>query len=179
MLFKPNFYILTGAMGAGKSTLINQLRQVHQINCVEEPAREILKEQRTIHGEGTPETDPSLFSKLMLSRSIGRYYDHYDLQEITIFDRGIPDNIAYFNFFKINYQAAIKASLEYRYSPTVFFLEGWHEIYSTDDERKMTFQEAYQFGQEIKKIYLELNYQIKKVPFDSPMNRAKWILENI
>ena len=75
MLFKPNFNILTGAMGAGKSTLINQLRKMHQIKYVEESAREILKAQRTIHGEGTFETDPSLYTKLMFSRAMSQHLD--------------------------------------------------------------------------------------------------------
>ena len=48
------YYILTGAMGAGKSTVLGELKN-KGLTCVAEPAREILAEQRTIDGAGVPE----------------------------------------------------------------------------------------------------------------------------
>jgi predicted ATPase len=42
-----NFFILTGAMGAGKSTVLKELRKL-KLTCVDEPARQLLAEQRDI-----------------------------------------------------------------------------------------------------------------------------------
>ncbi|MEM7017285.1 MAG: AAA family ATPase, partial [Pseudomonadota bacterium] len=70
---KHNCFILTGAPGSGKSTLINTLR-ARGIQCIDEPARQILAEQRLINGEGVPEKkDPGLFIELMLSRTTQAY----------------------------------------------------------------------------------------------------------
>jgi predicted ATPase len=46
--------IITGAMGSGKSTILQLLKQ-DQFKVVPEPAREILAEQRSIQDEGVKE----------------------------------------------------------------------------------------------------------------------------
>jgi predicted ATPase len=46
--------ILTGAMGSGKSTVLSLLKQ-KGYRTIEEPARPILAEQRSIEDEGVPE----------------------------------------------------------------------------------------------------------------------------
>ena len=61
-------FILTGAPGSGKTAVLNRLRD--QFTCVDEPAREILAEQRSTGGRGTWDQDPSLFVHLLLQRSI-------------------------------------------------------------------------------------------------------------
>src|SRR5512141_1893636 len=91
---KTNYFILTGAMGSGKSTLIREIRKAG-IRCVSEPAREILAEQRSIGSDGVPELNAELFCKLMLSRSLQNYNQGMDASELQVFDRGIPDMIAY------------------------------------------------------------------------------------
>jgi len=66
---KQNYFILTGAMGAGKSTILDKFKKLN-IKCIDEPARQILAEQRLIQGNGLPETNSNLFTELLLSRSI-------------------------------------------------------------------------------------------------------------
>jgi predicted ATPase len=87
---KNNFYVLSGAMGGGKSAVLSRLRDFG-IHCVPEPAREILAEQRIIKAMGVPEKNADLFSMLMLSRSIHDYYENSSVEESVVFDRGIPD----------------------------------------------------------------------------------------
>ena len=48
---QDNYFILTGAMGAGKSTILKKLRKLG-LPCIDEPARQILAEQRAISGLG-------------------------------------------------------------------------------------------------------------------------------
>ena len=51
-------YVLTGAPGSGKTAILDRLRA--EFRCVDEPAREVLAEQRASGGRGTWDQDPSL-----------------------------------------------------------------------------------------------------------------------
>src|SRR5689334_18338121 len=98
----PKRFVITGAMGSGKSTVL-KLIQSTGFNVIEEPARQILAEQRSIGDEGVPEKNPKYFFQLMLSRAIYQFKQTQTLDEDIIFDRGIPDILAYFNLFNLSY----------------------------------------------------------------------------
>ena len=173
-----NYFILTGAMGSGKSTTLKELHKKGFI-CVDEPARRVLAEQRNIHGSGVPEQDSNLFCQLLLSRSINLYEQHSVSTDPVIFDRGIPDCITYADFFEHNTRPFINASNQYRYSKDMFFLSAWEDIYHVDSVRKMSFEQARQFGDDVRKAYVDLGYNLIDVPFGPPEFRAKFISEAI
>lgn len=173
-----NNIIITGAMGSGKSTVLKLLKAEGLI-VVEEPAREILAEQRSIKDDGVPEKNPKLFTQLLLSRAIYQYKQMQSIHDKVIFDRGIPDNIAYAQLFNLNYLPARHAAELYRYHSSVFVFPAWKEIYTTDDERIMSFEAAKTFGDNIQKIYKEYSYQLIEVPCVSPEERAQFIKERI
>lgn len=172
---KNNYFIITGAMGAGKSTILKELRKLGLL-CIDEPARQILAEQRAIEGSGVPEHDPKLFTDLLLSRSIYQFKQMENHQGPVIYDRGIPDNIGYAKLFDLDLHTSTKAAHQYQYNKYVFFLPAWEEIYENDDERKMTFSESKLFGDDMKKVYENLGYNITEVPFLTPPGRAKFIV---
>ncbi|WP_133128623.1 AAA family ATPase [Legionella nagasakiensis] len=175
---KSNYFILTGAMGAGKSTILKELRKFGLL-CVDEPARQILAEQRAIEGRGVPEHDPKLFTDLLLSRSIYQFKQMENRQGIVIYDRGIPDNICYAGLFDLDSHSSTKAAYQYQYDKHVFFLPAWEEIYENDDERKMTYSQAKLFGDEVRKVYEDLSYNIIEVPLLPPYERAEFIVNTI
>lgn len=177
-MIKNNYYILTGAMGGGKSTIIKQLQE-KQYLCVEEPARQILAEQRMINGEGVPEKNSELFIQLMLSRSIDHYKINLNYKDVVLFDRGIPDLIAHADWANINNEVFINASKVFLFNKNVFMFNGWKEIYVTDDERKMEFDMARKFGMNVLNIYKELGYNIIDVPFVSVEKRVEYIINSI
>lgn len=177
-MLNTNYFILTGAMGSGKSTLIRELSSAG-IACVSEPAREILAEQRSIGSDGVPEQNAELFCKLMLSRAVQTYNDRINARQVQIFDRGIPDMIAYADLFSIDVKTFYKAAELYRYNPTVFFFEGWEEIYTNDAERKIGFEGARIFGESMRFIYQKLGYQLLNVPLMSIEERKNFILERL
>jgi predicted ATPase len=178
-MYKNNYFILTGAMGGGKSTVL-ELLSMPCVSCVPEPARQILYEQRLISSNGVPEKDPNLFNRLMLSRATKFYMDNLSEKTgICIFDRGIPDLIAYAELFRIDAKIYRNAAKEYRYNKNVFFFKGWEEIYTTDDERKMPYRQANEFGERTIEIYEELEYKIIEVPLISSEERAAFILNKI
>ena len=104
-----NYFILSGAMGGGKSTILKALRKLG-LMAIDEPARQILAEQRSIEGDGVPDRDQKLFTDLLLSRSISQFHQMQEHQGPVIFDRGIPDNIAYADLFGISTKTAKKAA---------------------------------------------------------------------
>jgi len=170
--------IITGAMGSGKSTVLQLLKE-QGLSVVPEPAREILAEQRSIGDTGVPEQNPRLFTQLLLSRSIYQYKQMQNTSDLVIFDRGIPDNIAYAQLFKLNYLSAHKAAQLFRYDSKVFIFPAWKDIYTTDDERIMSFDAAKEFGDDINTIYKTLGYTLVEVPCVSSEERLRFILEGI
>ncbi|MBK6506904.1 MAG: AAA family ATPase [Ignavibacteria bacterium] len=172
---KNNYFVITGAMGAGKSTILNVLKDRGFI-CIDEPAREILKEQRSISGNGVPEKNPELFNELMLSRMIFQFNQHSNIEETVFFDRGMADIIAYSKLLNTSQGRAVNASVEYRYNKHVFFLPGWEGIYCKDEERKVDFEVANSFGNNIRDIYQELGYIISDVLLISVEERAEHII---
>ena len=166
--------IITGAMGSGKSTVLKLLK-AEGLTVVEEPAREILAEQRSIGDEGVPERNPKLFTQLLLSRAIYQYKQMQYGHATVIFDRGIPDNIAYAQLFKLDYLPVHNAARLYPYDSNVFIFPAWEKIYITDDERTMSFAAAKSFGDNVRKIYKENGYTLIEVPCLTPEERVRFI----
>ena len=159
--------VITGAMGSGKSTLLAELRK-HGFTVVPEPARIVLAEQRAAGGDGVPERNPQRFCDLMLERMRSDYDEHPS----AFYDRGIPDLVGYAHLFGFEPPRVA----DRRYDDRVFVLPAWREIYATDDERKMTFEMAEAFGENVQRIYKDLGYEIVKVPKDTPDARARFII---
>ena len=165
-------------MGAGKSAVLSRLTELG-ILCVPEPAREILAEQRRIQGTGVPEKRPDLFTMLMLSRSIHSYSAHRPEAETVIFDRGIPDMLAYARLFRLDETPYANAAREFRYNPNVFYFPAWEKIYTTDSERKMSFADASAFGSVLRSIYEGYSYHLLDVPRLTVEERVEFILNCI
>lgn len=165
-------------MGAGKSTVLRKISDKGYF-CIEEPAREILKEQRKINGDGVPELNAGLFNQLMLSRMIFQYKLSIKSDNVIIFDRGIPDILGYSDLLNTKRDAALNASKKFRYNKHVFLFKGWEEIYTNDEERKMSYMLAEKFGENIMKIYRDLGYEIIEVPFVNIEERVAFILEAV
>ncbi|HFE7691366.1 TPA: AAA family ATPase, partial [Legionella pneumophila] len=66
------FYILTGAPGSGKTSMLAELAK-RGFPVIDEPARRVLAQQRLIDGEGVYDKNPFLFKELMLSRMLYDY----------------------------------------------------------------------------------------------------------
>jgi predicted ATPase len=168
-----NLFILTGSPGTGKTAILAELAS--GFRCVAEPAREILAEQRSTGGAGTPDRDPSLFMDLLLRRSIDKYEAARRLGEPAVFDRGIPDCIAYAARLGLDPMPSIVASKRYRYNAEVLVLEPWEDIYSIDEERTMSFKDTVEFHAAIKDAFELAGYALVEVPRDSVENRAGFV----
>lgn len=169
-----NLFIITGAPGSGKTAVMHELKKLGNIT-INEPAREIIVEQRLIDGNGIYNRDPMLFKELMLSRAIHHYQIAQRETSLIFFDRGIPDILAYSDCFQIPRGSEINAAKYFKYNKTIFFLPSWKEIYSNDEDRLISFEDAGIFGDNLRKIYTELEYEIVDVPLISVKNRVEFI----
>jgi predicted ATPase len=174
-MIRDNFFILTGAPGSGKSTLLQHL-QTLGFQGIAEPARQILAEQRSIRGNGLPGSDERLFVDLILSRMLGEYSRMDASTDPVFFDRGVPDMLAYASLFGFDYPPGQNAAREYRYNRRVFFAPAWEEIYTTDEERKMSFQAVRRFSDDLRNIYPQFGYVLIDLPCVSVQERGEFIL---
>jgi predicted ATPase len=165
-------WILTGAPGSGKTAILEELRG--RLRCVDEPARRVLAEQRAIGGPGIPERDPARFVELLLEVSIA---DHERALggDPTLFDRGIPDCIAYAIHLGVDPGPSVRASDRYRYHDEVLVLEPWEQIYATDDERTMSFADTVAFHAALEDAFERSGYRRVTVPRGSATDRAAFV----
>ena len=147
------------------------------MHCIDEPARQIISEQRAISGTGVSDKNPSLFIELMLSRATSRYKDVGEESDIVIFDRGVAVNIAYAKLFNLPFDHGWKAAKQYRANSKVFFTPNWREIYTTDEERTMSFEASAAMGDDLRRIYQELGYELIDLPLKDPKTRAEFLLQ--
>lgn len=162
-------------MGAGKSTVLNQLKELGY-KSIDEPARIALAEQRASGGNGVPEKDPALFIQLMLEKTIAEYEKITKTNKIVFFDRGFADLVAYANLFGLPDEKYIHSAKEFGFNKNVFMFNGWEKIYTTDDERKMRFELADEFGKNVRLLYERLDYRILDMPFTDIEDRVRFIL---
>jgi predicted ATPase len=171
--FAPGLFVLTGAPGTGKSAILNRLRGA--VRCVDEPAREILAEQRSSGGAGTWDRDRSLFVQLLLQRSIEKYEAAIRSGGKVLFDRGVPDCAVYAIRAGADPEPSLAAAGAFRYGPEVLFLEPWRDIYATDDERIMPFDDTVLFSQALRDVYTRSGYRLVEVPQTSIDDRVAFV----
>ena len=165
--------VLTGAPGTGKTAILDRLSV--DVSGVPEPAREVLAEQRAVGGEGTPDRDPRLFVQLLLRRSIDTYEAALRSGSPTLFDRGIPDCVAYAVILGVDPTSAARAADRYRYNQEVFSLAPWEQIYKTDPERTMSFDDTLSFHAALVEAYDDAGYVLTLVPKGPVGERAAFV----
>jgi predicted ATPase len=176
---KENFYVITGGPGVGKSTLLDVLNK-RGFKTVPEDAREIIKHQMEIGGNGLPWKNTKLYTNLMLSASLKSYKSIQNAAEIHFFDRGILDTLCYADMINLEISAEMNEIAKNNlYNQKVFILPPWLEIYKTDNERKQTWEEAEFTFTKMKQTYIKYGYEIIEIPKDTVENRADFILEHL
>ena len=154
-------YVITGAPGTGKTALVESLTHVGTI--VGEPARELIAEHREATGERSLDGFPELFIERLVVRSIEKF-DAAPDAEAVIYDRGLPDCVAYANVFSLDPGPALAAAAARRYSDPVFVTPPWEAIYSVDDMRRATFEQIRGFHDELVAAYETLGYELVELP---------------
>ncbi|WP_143306253.1 AAA family ATPase [Chitinophaga vietnamensis] len=171
------FYVITGGPGAGKSTLLAELER-RQYKCMPEDARRIIREEVAAGSNALPWKDRQQFLQRMLQAGIHTYEQAAALPpQVIFFDRGIPDALCYAQLTG----AAVEDyyAQKYRYHRKVFLLPPWRAIYTTDTERKQSWEEAVQTYQLMVHTYQHYGYDTIEIPFGSVEARAAFLLAQL
>ncbi len=176
---RQNGYVITGGMGFGKTTLIEELCRDGRHHKIPEVAKDIIDEQIKTGGRLIPWVDRYGFENALLDRRIQLYLSAPE-DRICFFDRGIPEAIPFFRSEgKEIPRKFFQASEEYRYNKKVFVVPPWREIYVNRPARPQAFDEAVVLGELIAEAYRELGYELVEVPRVSPAERARFVLRNV
>jgi len=170
-----DLFILTGAPGAGKTAIVAAVGGA--VQCVAEPAREILAELRAAGDTKTRDRDWAAFVGLLLGRSIEKQEEASRRGGRWLFDRGVPDCIAYATVLGVDTEPGMRAARTHRYNAEVLVLEPWEQIYSTDDERTMSFADARAFHDAVVDAFERSGYELVVVPKATVEERAAFVLD--
>lgn len=164
--------VITGAPGTGKTTVLRALER--GVVVVAEPAREIIAEHRAATGEASLDHQPTVFVRRLVTRSVEKY-DAVSGDVVAMFDRGLPDCVAYAHVLGVDSGVALRAAERRRYDDTVFVFPPWEDIYTTDDMRRMRFADAWPFHDRLVEAYEALGYDLVEVPPASVAERVRFI----
>ena len=171
-------YIITGAPGTGKTTIINSLKK-EGYSCTEEISRELIAEQLSIRGNILPWKDQISFENQIANR---RYKQYLDSPEncICFFDRSSIDCIAYLNSNKLKATSQINQIIKNCiFNKTVFYTPIWEEIYKNDSERQESFNQSIKIDKHLKDSYIKFRYTIIEIPKTTLDKRINFILSQI
>lgn len=168
--------LIIGGPGSGKSSLIHKLESLgHKVH--HEISRTVIKDAQEQGIQQLFLTDPLTFSKKLLAGRKKQFIEATD--GINFYDRGIPDIPAYHVFKREHIPISfINACKEHVYD-FLFFLPPWQAIYTVDNERYETFEQALEIGDILLNFYKDLGYQPIKLPFTSIDERVEIILKHL
>ncbi len=124
--------------------------------------------------------DPYQFNLQLLKGRLSHYREGSSLDHnLVFFDRGIPDVLAYMDYFGQEYDNQFLETARSNRYDTVFLLPPWKDIYVTDNERMETFEEAVALHHALKDRYQALGYETRIVPEGSVKERTELILDTL
>jgi predicted ATPase len=171
--------VITGAPSSGKTTLINELKN-KSYHCFEEISRAITLEAQKNGIDQLFLHQPLLFSDMLLEGRTNQLMEAQKLNKNIVFlDRGIPDIIAYMDYVNETYpDSYIKYCQENRYHK-VFLLPPWKEIYTTDEARYESYEEAEKIHYFLLETYHKFNYEVIIIPPGTVQERANFIFNHL
>jgi predicted ATPase len=169
------FHVVTGAPGSGKTAVLAGLGPA--VHVVPEPARVVLAELRASGDTRTHDRDWEAFVSMLLQRSIAQQEAAQATDGAVVFDRGVPDNVAYAKVLGVDPAPAREAATRYRYHREVLILPPWEDIYTTDDERTMSFADTVPFHEALVDAYEDAGYTLVEVPRGTAAERAAFVRE--
>lgn len=175
----PKKIVITGGPGSGKTSLILFLEE-NGYQCQNEISRQVTLEAQKKGIDQLFLSDPVLFSQHLLE---GRLKQHQEVghfkKTILFYDRGLPDITAYMDFTNVSYPESFHITCNKHRYDTVFILPPWKDIYTQDNERYETYEEAEKIHKFLTQSYLKYGYEVIVVPFGTLKNRMKFMITHL
>ncbi|MBP2832073.1 ATP-binding protein [Aquimarina sp. U1-2] len=178
--------VITGAPGTGKTSIVVQLEKLNFF-CFHEVIRQMTQEAQNnnealqmVSNPIVSVADPYQFNTTILEARVQQFKDaSFYKKDIIFYDRGIPDVIAYMDYFEQSYESSFTNSCKrYRYD-YIFILPPWKEIYKADEERFESFEQAQEIHHHLYDTYTQLGYHCIEVPFGHVEERSNFILQTV
>ncbi|TRO66615.1 AAA family ATPase [Christiangramia sabulilitoris] len=171
--------VITGGPGTGKSSIIHNLEDKGE-KCLHEISRQVTLEAQK---EGIDQLfleQPLLFSEKLLQGRLNQFKEAEQLKGNHIFiDRGLPDVVAYMDYFGTNYPELFEDTCKQNQYDLIFILPPWKEIYTSDNERYESYEEALKISSYLYSTYRRYGYTPIEVPKSSVEERTNFILDKI
>lgn len=173
------FHVVTGGPGSGKTTLIEALAKAGYAHTLE-AGRAIIQDQLAIDGPAQPWRDPLAFAELMLGWEMRSYHMAEAASGPVFFDRGVTDVIGYLTLVGRPVPAhVIRAAERFRYNRRVFIAPPWPAIFTQDNERKQTPEDAVRTYEALVKAYASQGYELVRLPLVPVEERVRFVLATI
>ena len=173
--------VLTGAPGAGKTTVLHAL-EVRGYTIVDDTPRSIIQERRKRGLSPRPhsEAEREAVVRDVLHVDIENYERHVADPNHVFFERGVLDALAGLDSIVPFSDGEFEAWLsKYRYFRKVFVLPPWQEIYVTDAERDHTFEHALMVDRVTRQWYRRCGYELVEVPIGPVEARCEFVLDEV
>jgi predicted ATPase len=172
---KTNWYVVTGAPSSGKTTLVKELERLGY-RVVHEVARNYIEAQMQ-RGRTLEEVraDERSFETYLLNTKVA-IEATLPKDEVIVFDRAIPDSIAYFQAAGLDTVEAVEKSPRNQYRK-IFLLD--RLPYKTDHARIEDKDTAVKLDQRLEQSYKMLGYDVIRIPVMSIQDRLEIVLREI
>jgi len=173
-----HFHVLTGAPGAGKTSLVDALAEAGLATAAE-GARQLIRQGIAASGVD-PRKDRHAFAAAMLAHDVLLWEAAASLGRPVIFDRGLPDILGFCRIEGIAPPAGLADAIaRCRYNVQVFLAPCWPEIYAADEERTQTIEEARASEQMMRRVYPECGYSLVDLPLADIAARVAFVRTRI
>lgn len=174
--YNARWVVITGAPSSGKTSVIEDLR-ARGYAVQDEVARDLIEEclRRGLSVEDVRRDGGKQLQRDILRLKMGREA-LLDPDECVFMDRGMPDSISYFRLAGLDVQAAVQASLKFRYA-AVFIFDRLPLV--SDGIRSEDESVAQKIDGMLRADYKSLGYDPVSVPVMPVVARSDFILENL